>query len=88
MWSAQINDISTGLRAGTLTAIWQDEIEEVLGRIDLPELLARIDLAKFQRSLNAQDGGATSKKLDFRKMPGMPDGIRYNAQLFSECSNG
>jgi hypothetical protein len=83
VWSAQINEITSGLRAGKLTAPnWQEEVEEVLGNIDLPELLTRIDLAKFQRSLNVQNGGATSKKLDFRKMLGLPNGLRYTTAIF------
>jgi hypothetical protein len=82
VWSAQINEITIGLRAGKLTAPnWQEEVEEVLRNIDLPELLTRIDLAKFQRSL-VQDGGAPSKKLDFRKMLGMPDGLSYTTAIF------
>jgi hypothetical protein len=83
VWSAQINDISTDLRARRLTPIrWQEGVEEVLGNIDLPELLTRIDLAKFQRSLNVQEGGATSKKLDFRRALGMPDDLRYSTSIF------
>lgn len=83
VWSARINEITIGLRAGKLTAPnWQEEVEEVLGNIDLPELLTRIDLAKFQRSLSVQGDGATSKKLDFRKMLGMPDGICYTTAIF------
>jgi hypothetical protein len=83
VWSAQINEISINLRARRLTPInWQEAVEGVLGNIDLPELLTRIDLAKFQRSLNAPDGGAASKELDFRKVLGMPDGLRYNTAIF------
>ena len=83
VWSAKINEISIGLRAQKLTALnWQEDVEEVLANIDLHELLTRIDLAKFQRSLNVQDGGATSKKLDFRKVLGMPDGLSYTTAIF------
>lgn len=83
VWSAQINDISIDLRARRLTPInWQERVEGVLGEIDLPELLTRIDLAKFQRGLNLQDGGAASKKLDFGKMLGMSDHLRYSTSIF------
>jgi hypothetical protein len=83
VWAAQINEISVDLRARRLTPInWQEAVEGVLGNIDLPELLTRIDLAKFQHSLNVPDGGASSKKLDFRKVLGMPDGLRYNTAIF------
>lgn len=83
VWSEKINEISIGLRAQKLTALnWQEEVEEVLANIDLHELLTRIDLAKFQRSLNVQNGGATSKKLDFRKVLGMPDGLSYTTAIF------
>jgi len=83
VWSAQINEITIDLRARKLSALkWQEGVEEILGNIDLPELLARIDLAKFQRGLNAQVGSVTSRKLDFKKMLGMPDGLRYSTAIF------
>jgi hypothetical protein len=62
--------------------MWQEGIEEVLSNIDLPELLTRIDLAKFQRSLNLQEGGTTSKKVDFRKVLNMPNDLRYRTSIF------
>jgi hypothetical protein len=83
VWSAQIDEISIDLRARRLTPIkWQEGVEEVLGKIDLPELLTRIDFDKFQHSLNVSEGGANSKKLDFRRVLGMPDDLRYSTSIF------
>jgi hypothetical protein len=83
VWSSQMDEISIDLRERRLTAVtWQESVEKLLPHIDLPELLTRIDLAKFQRSLNVQDKGFTSKKLDFKKVLGVPEVLHYNTAIF------
>ena len=57
-------------------------MEGVFGSIDMPDLLTRIDFAKLQRDLAIPGDAVTSKKLEFRKMLGMPDDFHY-ATAFS-----
>ena len=82
-WCRQIDEISSDLKTRKLSSPdWQDQVEQLVATVDLPELLKRIDFDKLQRHFDLPESGANWMNLDFRGSVGYPEKLSYTTRIF------
>jgi hypothetical protein len=82
-WSRQVHEVSTDLAARKLTpSEWQDRVEQLFSKVDLRELLSRIDFDKLQRSFDLPENGANWANIDFRKALDYPGQLSYTTRIY------
>jgi hypothetical protein len=82
-WAHQVHEISSDLTARKLTPTeWQDRVEQIFSKVDLPELLRSIDFDKLQRSFDLPENAANWTNIDFRKASDNPTELSYTTRIF------
>jgi hypothetical protein len=83
-WLADLNAMSVDLKAEKLTAIqWQKQVEQLFGRIALPELMTFLDFDKLTRDVPFRDRGETSLKPQLPQVDGLPTKLVFGYQVFA-----
>jgi hypothetical protein len=83
-WMTELNDLSKSLKADhkLKDTEFQQKMEELYKRVELPELLALLDLDRVARTAKLPDNGASSTGIDLSKVEGLPDRLYFGKQIF------
>ena len=82
-WVADVNQLGLDLKDQKLKQlVWQEKIEELFAKVDLPDLLRLIDFDKLTASLNLPDQGAKSLRFSFPEIEGVPTRQVFGKQIF------
>jgi hypothetical protein len=83
-WLAELNALSQDLKDQKLDPLaWQKQVEQLLGRVDLPELLTFIDFDKLTRNVKLQERGETSLRPTLPEVEGLPARLVFGHQVFA-----
>ena len=83
-WLGDVNELARQVQNQTLRHVeWQEKIEELFARVDLPELLRFIDFEKLTADVRLGDKGARSISFKFPKVEGMPSELVFGKQIFA-----
>ncbi len=83
-WLADVNDISQQLKGQPLEQVkWQEQIEDLMKKVDLPELLKFIDFEKLTANIPFRDKGERSLRARFPNVEGLPTNLVFGHQVFA-----
>jgi hypothetical protein len=82
-WLRDANELGRAVQNQTLHHVeWQQKIEELFARVNLPELLSFIDMDRLA-SVPLLDRGARHLSFEFPKVEGMPTDLVFGKQVFA-----
>jgi len=82
-WLAQVNTLTREMRGRKLKQVqWQSQVEALLGKIDLPELLKFVDFEKLTNNFRFRDQGERAVRPNFPQVEGLPTNLVYGHQIF------
>ncbi len=82
-WLTELSDLAGDLRGHKLKDIeFQAKMEELYRRVNLAELVKKIDLERLSASAKLPDNGAASLGIDFTKIEGAPVKYGFGKQIF------
>jgi hypothetical protein len=83
-WLADLNTMSQDLKATKLEPLaWQKQVEGLLAKVDLPDLLKFIDFEKLTTGITMQERGELSLRPKLPKVEGLPTELVYGNQVFA-----
>jgi hypothetical protein len=83
-WLSDLNQLGLDLKGQKLEQLaWQKKVEELLVRVDLPDLLKFIDFEKLSSGVNFADKGERSLRFSFPKVEGVPSDLCFGKQIFA-----
>ena len=87
-WLENVNAISLDLKGGKLDqATWQKQVDQLLGKVDLPDLLKFLDFDKLTRDLEMPERGELSLRPTLPKVT-WRDASRSTRRRGSRFSSG
>lgn len=87
-WLIELHDLGRDLKGHKLKDIdFQDKLEELYKRVDLPELIKLIDLERLSAGVKYPERGAASLGIDLSKIDGLPARLVFGKQIFA-CRKG
>ncbi|MFT5524221.1 MAG: hypothetical protein ACI9HK_002172 [Pirellulaceae bacterium] len=82
-WLSDVNEQSFDLKAKVLTATqWQKQVEKLMDKVNLPDLLKFIDFEKLKATVKLQDRGEKSFRGRFPEVEGLPSRLVFGHQIF------
>jgi hypothetical protein len=83
-WLADVNAMSLDLKGKKLDPVqWQKQVEQLLARVDLADMLKFIDFEKLTSGLKMQERGELSLRATLPKVEGLPTNLVYGHQVFA-----
>lgn len=83
-WLAELNELSSDLKDEELKQVaWQSKVEELFGRVDLPQLLQLVDFERLTKDVEMVDHGARSLRFNFQQIEGVPTKLVFGKQMFA-----
>ncbi len=83
-WLAELNAMSLDLKGRKLDPIqWQEQVEQLFGKVDLPELLQFIDFEKLAADVKPTERGEQSLKAKLPQVEGLPTELVFGHQVFA-----
>jgi hypothetical protein len=77
-WVIEMEQISKDLRTHKIQpSEWQDQIESLLGQVDLADLLKAIDYQQLAKSTKLFDDHETAEDVTFSQVKGLPDELSF-----------
>lgn len=77
-WLFDMEQISKDLRAGRIGVTgWQDQIETLLNKVDMADLLKAIDYERLSRSTTLYADHETAEEISFAKVKGLPGKLAF-----------
>lgn len=77
-WLFDMEKISKDLRAGRVGVTgWQDQIEALLNKVDMADLLKAIDYERLARTTTLYADHETAEELSFAKVKGLPGELSF-----------
>jgi hypothetical protein len=87
-WLIELNQLGQDLKDQKLKDIeFQARLEDLYQRVDLAELIARIELDRLTQDLKYPDRGAANLGIDLTKVEGLPQKLSFGKQIFA-CKKG
>jgi hypothetical protein len=82
-WVRDLNAMSADLKTGKIRpSDWQAKIQELYDRVELPDLLARIDFAKLSAGFDYPDLGIHTRSVEFPQLDGLPKDLVFVRKIF------
>jgi len=82
-WVRDLNAMSADLKAGRIgPAVWQEKIRELYDRVELREMLARIDFARLSAGFDYPDLGVHTRPVEFPRLDGLPEDLVFVRKIF------
>lgn len=82
-WLAQLDSLSQDLKGDKLSQVqWQQQVEQLLDKIELPELLTFIDFDKLSKA-EFKEKGEKSVRFRFPEVEGLPTRLVFGHQMFA-----
>lgn len=83
-WLARIDEMSRDLKGKSLTELqWQEQVEKLFSRVDLPELLRFLDFDKLTDGIEFRDRGERALHPTLPQVEGLPTELVYGHQVFA-----
>lgn len=83
-WIFEMNQISLDLRASKIKpAEWQQQIESLLGRVDLPDLCKAIDYDRLAKSTRLFDDHETAEDVTFDEVKNLPAELSFAPYFYA-----
>lgn len=83
-WLKQLHRLGTDVKNHTLTPVmWQDQVESLFEKCDLPELLRFVDFEKLTAKVSFREQGEVSLRANFPKVEGLPTNLVFGHQVFA-----
>jgi hypothetical protein len=83
-WLAELDQLGRDVRGQKLKQVdWQKKVEELLAKVDVPDLLKLIDFAKLEKSVKFRDRGESSLRPKFPRVEGLPTDLVFGHQVFA-----
>ncbi len=87
-WISGLNEICGDMRRDSLSLVeWQQQVESLLQRVPLSDLVSFIDLDGLSRSLELPNLGAAARPVDFPKLEGVPRDLLFFKKIFGLRKN-
>ena len=82
-WLAKVNSITQELRGKKIKQTeWQTQVESLLGKVDLADVLKFIDFDKLTKDFRFRDKGERAIRPNFPEVEGLPTNRVYGHQMF------
>lgn len=82
-WAIYLNEFCSDLKTETITVTqWQQKINELYEKVDLPELLKFIDFENLIKGFKYPDLGVSTKPVKFPKLNGLPEKTVFIKKIF------
>jgi hypothetical protein len=83
-WVKDVNDLAGDVKGQRVSqVVWQKKIEELFGKVELPELLKLVDFEGLTKNVKFADVGARSLRPRFPKVEGLPTDLVFGRQVFA-----
>ena len=83
-WLLQMEKASKDLRQGTLRQTeWQQQIESLLSRVEMKDLLSAIDYERMSKSANLFDDHESAEEISFSKIEGLPADLSFAPYFYA-----
>jgi hypothetical protein len=83
-WVVELGDLCRSVKDRKVKDTdWQDKVEELYKRCDLPELVKLIDLDKLAKDVKYPEKGAASLGVDLSQVEGLPKRLVFGKQIFA-----
>lgn len=83
-WANDVNQLGLDLKGRKLEQLeWQKKMDQLLGRVELDDLLKLIDFERLAGDAKLVDRGERSLRFSFPKVEGMPTEFCYGKQIFA-----
>jgi hypothetical protein len=83
-WLAKIDAMSREMKGKKLTQVqWQEQVEQLFSRIELPEMLKFLDFDKLTAGIDFKDEGERSLRAKFPEVEGLPTELIFGHQVFA-----
>ena len=83
-WLTDVNQIGLDLKGQKLDqATWQKKQEELLGQVELADVLRLIDFDNLTKKVEFADRGERSLHFSFPKVEGVPSELCFGKQIFA-----
>ena len=81
-WIKNLHEMSSDLKGKKLTPVqWQEHVESLMTRVNLPDLLKFIDFEK-REAVPFRDKGERSIRFKFPEVEGLPTNLVFGHQVF------
>ncbi len=82
-WSIQLEEYCNDLKTNTISPEnWQVQVEGLLSRIELAELLKFIDFDRLLKGFQYPDLGVNTRPVKFPKLEGLPENTTFYKKIF------
>lgn len=83
-WLAEINELGADIKGGKVEQLqWHQQVEDLLAKVDLTDLLAFVDFEKLTGDLVFRDRGERSLRPEFPRVEGLPTDLVFGHQIFA-----
>jgi hypothetical protein len=83
-WLLEMESVTQGLRRGKVKPIdWQRQIEALLSRVELKDLLSAIDYDKLAKSAVFPDDHESAENVDFSQNEGLPAELSFAPYFYA-----
>lgn len=83
-WLADLNAMSLDLKGKKLDPVeWQKQVEQLLARVDLADMLKFINFEKLTSGVKMQERGELSLRATLPKVEGLPTNLVFGHQVFA-----
>jgi hypothetical protein len=83
-WLSELDGLSRDVRGKKIKQVdWQAKVEQLLAKVDLPEMLTFIDFDKLAKSVKFRDRGELSLRARFPQVEGLPTDLIFGHQIFA-----
>ena len=87
-WLTRINQLALEVKDQQLLQTkWQEQVESLLGEVDLRDLLQLIDFDRLTNNLQYVDNGARSIRFKFPDNSSLPTKVAFGKQIFALKNN-
>lgn len=83
-WLDDVNQLGHDLKDKELDQrAWQQKVEELLARVDLPDVLSLVDFDRLASSAKFATRGERSMRVTFPRVAGVPTELSFGKQIFA-----
>jgi hypothetical protein len=83
-WLSQLNELCSDLKGRELNQItWQAQVEQLMTRVNLPDMLKFIDFDNLTRNIAFREQGEKSLQARFPQVEGLPTNLIFGHQIFA-----
>lgn len=82
-WAKQLNELCLDLKKSSLSQIqWQEQIENLLGSVEMNDVLKFIDFERLTKNFQYADLGVSTKPVVFPTIEGLPANTAFVKKMF------